>query len=253
MIGGLDVNDLVVRYGGLVAVDTVSLTVPEGGLTALIGPNGAGKTTIFNACSGLVPAASGSISLFGTDITHLPTPRRARLGLGRTFQRMELFDSMTVRQNVALGYEAGRAGRNPLRHVAAGRADRDNAAAAVAHAMAACEVSQLADRRAADLSTGQRRLVELARVMAGNFRILLLDEPSSGLDAKETARFGWLLRRLVATRGVGMLLVEHDMDLVLDVADHVHVVDFGKHIFSGGPEEVRNSEVVRSAYLGAAA
>jgi ABC-type branched-subunit amino acid transport system ATPase component len=250
---GLAVDDLVIRSGGLVAVDHVSLQAPEGRLTALIGPNGAGKTSLFNACTGLLRPAGGRVSLFGTDLTGLPPAKRARLGLGRTFQRMELFDSMTVRENVSLGFEAGRAGRNPLRHLTAGRAGRAQGDAAVARAMAVCEVSQLADRRAVDLSTGQRRLVELARALAGDFRLLLLDEPSSGLDATETGQFGWLLRRLIATRGVGVLLVEHDMDLVLDVADHVHVLDFGKHIFAGTPDEVRASDAVRAAYLGAAA
>jgi ABC-type branched-subunit amino acid transport system ATPase component len=250
---GLEVNDLTVRYGGLVAVDAVSLQAPPGRLTALIGPNGAGKTSLFNACTGLLRPASGGVALWGDDVTGLPPARRARLGLGRTFQRMELFDSMTVRENVSLGFEAARAGGNPLRHVLAGRADRAAADAAVSQAMAVCEVSQLADRRAVDLSTGQRRLVELARVLAGDFRILLLDEPSSGLDASETAQFGWLLRRLIASRGVGVLLVEHDMDLVLDVADHVHVLDFGRHIFAGSPAEVRDSAEVRAAYLGEAA
>jgi ABC-type branched-subunit amino acid transport system ATPase component len=247
---GLSVRGLVVRFGGLVAVDHVDFDAPQGRLTGLIGPNGAGKTTTFDACSGLNTPSDGTVHLFGHDVTRSGPSSRAQRGLGRTFQRMELFTSLSVRENVALGREAGLAGSNPMRHVFARRSERDAMAAAAADALELCGISHLANRQASTLSTGQRRLVELARVLAGDFRLLLLDEPSSGLDHSETSRFGDILASVIAERGVGILLVEHDMSLVMRVCDHVYVVDFGKLIFEGSTDEVRSSDVVRAAYLG---
>ena len=155
---GLTVEDLTIRYGGNVAVADLSLTAPLGRVTGLIGPNGAGKTTTFNACSGLLRPSAGRVSLFGTDVTNLAPPARARLGLGRTFQRMELFDSLTVAQNVRLGREAAMAGRNPLRQLISTAADRRAIAGAVTEAIELCGIGELAGLRAGSLSTGQRRL-----------------------------------------------------------------------------------------------
>jgi ABC-type branched-subunit amino acid transport system ATPase component len=154
-----------------------------------------------------------------------------------------------VAQNVALGREARLAGANPIKHVLRTRAEREEVEAAAADAIAMCGLSDVTRARAGALSTGQRRLVELARAVAGGFRILLLDEPSSGLDVTETQRFGEILRRLVDD-GAGILLVEHDMTLVMDVCDHLHVIDFGQPIFEGSPAETAASDVVRKAYLG---
>src|SRR5581483_5071051 len=172
---GLAVEDLTIRYGGNVAVSGLSLDAPLGRVTGLIGPNGAGKTTTFNACSGLLRPSAGRVSLFGADVTNLAPPARARLGLGRTFQRMELFDSLTVAQNVRLGREAALAGRNPVRQLISTAADRRAIAGAVGEAIELCGIGDLAGLRAGSLSTGQRRLVELARALAGDFRFLLLD------------------------------------------------------------------------------
>ena len=202
---GLVVSGVVVRYGGLVAVDGVNLTAPPGRVTGLIGPNGAGKTTTFNACSGLVRPTAGSVTLFGHDVTRASAPARAQRGLGRTFQRMELFDSLPVRENVALGREAGLAGSRPWHHLRARHADRDAIRAATDDALELCGITDLAECRPADLSTGQRRLVELARVYAGDFHLLLLDEPSSGLDKGESEGFGAILRGLVSELGLGIL------------------------------------------------
>lgn len=247
---GLRVDHLTVRFGGLVAVDDMSLQAPVGHLTGLIGPNGAGKTTTFNAITGLNNPASGKISMSGHDITKLSPQARAQRGLGRTFQRMELFDSLTVRENISLGREAGLAGSNPLRHVRGSRVDANRVAVASAEALDLVGISDLAERRPADLSTGQRRLVELARVIAGDFKVLLLDEPSSGLDKRETERFGEILRHLVEQHGVGILCVEHDMALVMNVCDYVYVLDFGRPIFDGTTAEIAASPIVRAAYLG---
>jgi ABC-type branched-subunit amino acid transport system ATPase component len=247
---GLEVEDMTIRYGGLVAVDGVSLRAPVGRITGLIGPNGAGKTTTFNACTGLVRPTIGRVRLFDQDVTQLSPQGRAQRGLGRTFQRMELFDSLTVEENVRLGREARLAGLNPLRHLYARRSDAVATREAAEQALTVCGLTAIAGRRTADLSTGQRRLVELARCVAGDFRIMLLDEPSSGLDRDETQRFGDILCALVEETGLGILIVEHDMSLVLRVCHYLHVLDFGKLIFKGTPEEAVDSEIVRAAYLG---
>ena len=250
---GLSVRKLSVRFGGLHAVQGVSLDAPMGRLTALIGPNGAGKTTSFNAFCGLNKPSEGAIHLFGDDISHLSPQARAQRGMGRTFQRMELFDSLTVIDNVSLGREAGLAGSQPLHHIFTRRSDRQAVAEAVEEAMDLCGLASIANRRAGAISTGQRRLVELARAIAGNFKILLLDEPSSGLDGNETKRFGEILREIIERRGTGILIVEHDMALVMAVSDYIYVIDFGQPIFEGTPHDVRTSDIVRAAYLGSEA
>jgi ABC-type branched-subunit amino acid transport system ATPase component/branched-subunit amino acid ABC-type transport system permease component len=247
---GLDLAHVTVRYGGHVAVNDVSLTAPPGRITGLIGPNGAGKTTLFNVASGLLRPAAGTLRLHGADMSALDPAARARHGLGRTFQKMELFDSLTARQNVSLGREAGQAGRRPWRHLAETRSDRQARSTAAEQALALAGIADLADQPVAALSTGQRRLVELARCLAGEFDVLLLDEPSSGLDGAETERFGEILARVAAERGAAILLVEHDMALVMNICDYVHVLDFGTKIFEGTTADVSSSDTVRAAYLG---
>lgn len=247
---GLSTQGLTVRYGGLVAADGVTLDAPLGSITGLIGPNGAGKSTTFGACSGLTPTSDGSVHLFGDDVTAASPYDRAGRGLGRTFQRMELFGSLPVRENVALGIEAGMAGKRPLRHLLTSKADRERIETATSAAIERCGLGDLADTIASDLSTGQGRLVELARVVAGGFDMLLLDEPSSGLGKSETERFGQILQELVRDLGSGVLLVEHDMSLVLSICDYIYVLDFGKLIFEGTPDELVRSPVVQAAYLG---
>jgi ABC-type branched-subunit amino acid transport system ATPase component len=250
---GLVVRDLVVRFGGHTAVNNVSLSAPLGTIAGLIGPNGAGKTTIFNVCSGLLRPSAGAICFRGRDITRSPAQRRAQLGMGRTFQRMELFDSLSVVENVALGREAKLSGSRPLRHVFASREERAIVSDSVARALRLCQIEHLATLAVATLSTGQRRLVELARAIAVGSSLLLLDEPSSGLDHAETAELASILRALVRVAGLGILLVEHDMALVMSICDVIHVLDFGQLLFSGTPEEVRSSVEVRAAYLGTSA
>jgi ABC-type branched-subunit amino acid transport system ATPase component/branched-subunit amino acid ABC-type transport system permease component len=249
--GGLKVAALTIRYGGHLAVDNIYLTAPVGTITGLIGPNGAGKTTTFNAISGLVRPKAGTVGFRARDITRADVADRARRGLGRTFQTMQLCEALTVADNVLLGYEAGRGGRSFLRQLWGGRHDRAAATAAAVEAMELCGLTAIAQRQAGTLSTGQRRLVELARCLAGNFELLLLDEPSSGLDVTETARFGDLLLEVVQTRGCGLLVVEHDMSLVLRISSAIYVLDFGKLIATGTPEQIRLDPVVKAAYLGA--
>jgi ABC-type branched-subunit amino acid transport system ATPase component len=247
---GLEARGLSVAYGGNLAVSGVSLSAPLGQITGLIGPNGAGKTTTFNACNGLLKPTRGTVHLFGVDVTSANAAVRARRGLGRTFQRVEVVNAMTVATNVSLGLEARLVAGNPLRQVLASPAQQRQIAAATDQALEICELGGIAGRQTATLSTGQRRLLELARVLAGGFNLLLLDEPSSGLDEEETHHFGAILTQIVADRGLGILLVEHDMSLVMAVCDYLHVLDFGHLIFEGTPAETRASPIVRAAYLG---
>ena len=244
------VDQLTVRFGGLVAVDNLSFRAPMGRITGLIGPNGAGKTTTFNACSGLNRPSSGRILLHGEDISDVSPAARARLGLGRTFQVMQLCESLTVFDNVALGRESSQAGARPMSQLVASRADQRARSVAADEALELCGITDLAGLQAGALSTGQRRLVELARCLAGPFDLLLLDEPSSGLDRDETTQFGDVLQRVVDERGCGILLVEHDMSLVMRVCTYLYVLDFGVLIFEGDADAVGASPIVRAAYLG---
>ena len=247
---GLLLSGVTVRFGGVTAVDGLSLHAPVGRITGLIGPNGAGKTTSFNASCGLVPCAAGSVQLGGRDITRARPAVRARLGLGRTFQRMQLFRSMTVRDNLVVAYEAKLAGSNPWRQMVRGRADRRKTDAAVDATLRLCSLELVAESVVGALSTGQQRLVDLARACVAGAEVLLLDEPSSGLDRIETSRFADILGRLMADRTIAILLVEHDMGLVMSVCQYLYVLDFGKQIFEGTPADTRASSVVRAAYLG---
>ena len=247
---GLEVRGLSVRYGGVLATQDVNLTAPMACITGLVGPNGAGKTTTFNACSGLVKPTEGRVMLHGRDVTSLGPAGRSRFGLGRSFQRVELFSSLTVRENVALGRESSMAGANPVRQLVSTAAQRGIVSRAVEDAIELTGIGPLTDLQAGLLPVGQRRMVELARVLAGPFDMLLLDEPSSGLDGAETKRFGEILTSAVADRGLGILLVEHDMALVRQVCRNIYVLDFGQLVFEGTPAEMLASPVVRSAYLG---
>jgi ABC-type branched-subunit amino acid transport system ATPase component/branched-subunit amino acid ABC-type transport system permease component len=247
---GLEVRSLSVHFGGVKAVQDVTLEAPLGRITGLVGPNGAGKTTTFNACSGLLKPSAGRVVLHGRDVTGLGPAGRSRLGLGRSFQKPELFNSLTVRENVELGCEAAKAGGNPFAQLAGSRGDRTTVKTAAEEAIELTGIGPITDLQAGLLPAAQRRLVELARTLAGPFDMLLLDEPSAGLDASETRRFGDVLGRVVAEQDKGILLVEHDMSLVRGVCDYVYVLDFGQLIFNGTPDEMLASEVVRAAYLG---
>ncbi|MEY2571563.1 MAG: hypothetical protein QOE63_1913 [Acidimicrobiaceae bacterium] len=246
----LEIRDLTVRFGGLTAVLDVSLRANGGCVTGLIGPNGAGKTSTFNATTGVVATTTGSVQLGGVRLDGLSPTARAQKGLGRTFQRIELFDTMTVLENVAMGPEMLAAGRRAWRHLFAPRAERADADSRARAAVERCGVTAIAHRSAGELSTGQRRLVELARAMASPFTFLLLDEPSSGLDVRETEHFTELLRTIAKVDGTGILLVEHDMSLVRSVVEYAYVLDFGQMIFDGPTADVLSSDLVQAAYLG---
>jgi ABC-type branched-subunit amino acid transport system ATPase component len=250
---GLVASGIVVRFGGLVAVDGAHLTAPPGRITALIGPNGAGKTTTFNVCSGFQRPNGGTVTIDGVDVTGASAVKRARLGLGRTFQRLELFSTLSARRNIELAVESLHIGNDPLSQLGlTGRSRRvrrqcRQRADELLELVGLAEVGQTP---AGLLSTGQGRLLELARALARDPRLLLLDEPSSGLDVSETAAFGRILQTVVAQRGIGILLVEHDMDLVLGISEWIYVLDFGRPLMDGSPAEVTASAEVRAAYLG---
>jgi branched-chain amino acid transport system ATP-binding protein len=235
-----------VRFGANQALTDVDLAVPAGEVVGLIGPNGAGKTTLFNVVTGLQRPARGRVHLDGVDISRLSTHHRARRGIGRTFQRLELFGDLTVRDNVRVGGEI----RNRWRFLGlgGGRVDVDREAERLLDLLG---LRAVADVEAGEVATGTARLVELARALIAGPRLVLLDEPASGQTEPETKAFAVLLRRLVDDEGVTVLLVEHDMALVMGVCDRVHVLDFGRIIAHGTPDEVRADDRVLAAYLGA--
>jgi branched-chain amino acid transport system ATP-binding protein len=235
----LEVDDVVVQFGGVTAVDHAGFVADAGRITGLIGPNGAGKTTCFNVISGLQKPNQGTVRFDGRSITRLPVHRRSRRGMGRTFQRLEAFGSLTVRDNVRVARDIHRGIGGIFRPSAQ---DVDGLLERVG-------IAAYADERADSIPTGTARLLELARCLAGDPKLLLLDEPSSGLDEAETDAFGELLARLAA-EGRAILMVEHDMDLVMSVCDDIHVLDFGRVIASGAPAEIRANPDVQKAYLG---
>ncbi len=234
-----EVTGVSVRFGGNMALADVSLSAEAGQVVGLIGPNGAGKTTLFNVITGLQPSTEGRITLSGRDLTRLSPTRRARLGLARTFQRLELFTMLTVRENVGVAADIHRRWSHT-------KVDVD---AKVDEILARVGLAGVADVRVTALPTGQGRLVEMARALACEPKVLLLDEPAAGQDDTETERFSGLLTQ-VADEGVCIVLVEHDMKLVMDVCHVIHVLNYGRVLAVGTPEQIRNHDAVREAYLG---
>ena len=232
----LETAEISVRFGGHMAVDAVSLAVTEGAITGLIGPNGAGKTTTFNVITGLQAPTRGRVRLGGKDITKLSAHKRARAGVGRTFQRLELFGSLSVRDNVLTAVELNRVAGEDPRRVADRHLERVG-------------LADLAGVRADSLSTGNARLLELARSLACRPRVLLLDEPASGLDHDETDRFAEILSEL-AFDGLAVLIVEHDVPLVMRLCHDITVLNFGRVLAQGSPSVIQKDQLVIDAYLG---
>jgi len=239
----LEVSDVSVNFGGTRALDDVSVGVEEGRVTGLIGPNGAGKTTLFNVVTGLLSPGRGRVVMYGQDVTGLAPGRRARLGLARTFQRLELFTSLSVRDNIKVAGDI----RNSW-----GRRHRIDISKETDRIIALTGLSDVADRDVSDIPTGRARVVEVARALMTQPKVLLLDEPAAGQTERETEEFGHLLAQLAAD-GLAICLVEHDMALVMRVSSDIHVLDYGKVLAVGRPEEVQNDPAVIAAYLGGAA
>ncbi len=243
----LATEQVTVEFGGNRALSEVDLEARAGEVTGLIGPNGAGKTTLFNVVTGLLSPTSGGVRFDGRDVSRLDTHKRARLGIARTFQRLELFTDLSVRDNLRVAGEI----RNTW--VGFGRGHRRiNVARETERVLDLIGLADIADSDVSTIPTGTARVVELGRALMIQPRVLLLDEPASGQSDEETKAFEALLRRLVRDDGLSILLVEHDMALVMEVCDRIHVLDFGEVIAVGTPEEVRTDPRVRDAYLGTA-
>ena len=248
----LEVRDVVMRFGGVTAVGGVSFSVEERQICGLIGPNGAGKTTLFNIISGIYRPSEGSVTFAGTNTTALPRHAMAPLGLGRTFQNLALFRSMSVRENVLAGaHSAGHAGffANALRLTAA-RREEAVASRRADELLALLALRDVADIAVSDLPFGTQKRVEMARALISQPKLLLLDEPAGGLNHGEVDELARLLEEVRASFDLSILLVEHHMSLVMRVSDKVVALDFGKKIADGTPHEVRTSPEVIRAYLG---
>jgi len=236
----LRVQGVGVSFGGIHALSDVDLAVTTGSITGLIGPNGAGKTTLFNVITGLQQTDRGKIMLDGEDISGLKPHKRARLGLARTFQRLETFGSMTVFENVLTGAEISKSWAHPE-----SASPRELAKKAIERV----GIGAIANQRADSLPVGLSRMVEVARALATNPQVLLLDEPSSGLNEEESVGFANLLIQL-AREGLALLLVEHDMEMVMRICAFLYVLDFGKLLAAGIPTDVQSNPAVQAAYLG---
>jgi branched-chain amino acid transport system ATP-binding protein len=249
----LECRDVTVRFGGVVALNSFSLSVPPAAIVGLVGPNGAGKSTLFSVLSGLHRPNEGRVLFEGGDITRTTAARRARLGLARTFQHPEMFAGLTTREHIQIAHRVSTSRSRIWTDVATGRgfrpADRPEIEAVDA-LLDALHLTEIADRPVAGLPLGMTRLVEIARALATNPKVLLFDEPSSGLDAEETEQVARVLERAVERRGVSLLLVEHDVAMVLGLCRYIYVLDFGVKIGEGTPDEIRANPAVRAAYLG---
>jgi len=242
----LETHGLTISFGGVRAVDDLDLRIERGQLVGVIGPNGAGKTTAIDGITGFVPT-TGRITFDGETISGLPAHRRARAGLGRTWQSLELFDDLTVAENLMVAAESP-SWRDVLLDLAWPRRRRDHTA--VEHALVTLGIADLRNHMPNEISQGQRKLVGVARALAASPKLICMDEPAAGLDTEESIQLGARLRQIVDT-GVTILLVDHDMGLVLNVCDYIYVIEFGRLIAAGTAAEVSRDPHVIEAYLGA--
>jgi len=247
----LKVENIGIRFGGVIALDDVSFSVDAGEVFALIGPNGAGKTTLFNCVSGVYVPTSGTVSLGGEDISRLKPFERARRGMTRTFQNLQIFENMSVVENVMAGFRTAERG-NVFTHMLGLPSIKRQNRETHARAMELLELIGLGARareKSGEQSYGVLKRLEIARALATQPRVLMLDEPVAGCNAAETADVDGVIRK-VADMGVAVVLVEHDMHMVMGLADRVHVLDRGRTLAQGVPEEIRANPAVIEAYLG---
>jgi ABC-type branched-subunit amino acid transport system ATPase component len=248
----LEAQEVTMRFGGIVALDAVDFSANAGSITGLVGPNGAGKTTLFAILSGLMRPKSGRVTLDGHDVTRASPQRRTRMGLARTFQRLELFGEMTVREHLVVAHRVkDRRDRTLVRDLlgfggrpSAGENDE------IDSILTLLGLESVAEQPVILLPLGTGRIVEVARALATEPKLVLLDEPTSGLDVHETKQVADALRAVRDRRGVAFIVVEHDVELVLEISEAITVLDFGKVIASGTPSEIRSSTEVQAAYLG---
>ena len=251
----LGVADLSVRFGGVHALDSVTLDFSGGEICGLIGPNGAGKTTLLDVITGIRPPSSGRVTFDGVDITGLSVTARARRGLARTFQRQQLFGWLSVEDNVmtALEWRGGGGGLAADLLRLPTRARRESARRArVAEVLGLCGIADLARASAAGLPLGKARMVELARAVIDAPRVLLLDEPTSGLEPQEVESMGDTIRHVRSETGCAVVLIEHDVGFVMQLSDRIVALELGSVLAQGTPEEVRDDEAVVDAYFGTA-
>jgi ABC-type branched-subunit amino acid transport system ATPase component len=248
----LRINNVTKIFGGLTALDDVSISIEKGNITGIIGPNGAGKTTLFNIITGIYSLSSGTISLDDRIITGYPPEKLARLGLVRTFQNIELFGQMTVLENVMVGlHTRTRSGIISCALKLPGHLREERETREKTHFwLDYCGISEFANDVASNLPFGKGRLLEIARAMALEPRIILMDEPAAGLNARETIHLAELIRK-IRESGVTVVLVEHDMELIMDICDCIMVLDLGRKLAEGTPRQIQENPEVITAYLGA--
>ena len=246
-MSALEVRNASKRFGNLVALRDVSLTVESGELRAIIGPNGAGKTTFFNLISGLFPPTAGTIAFDGRDVTALPAHKRVELGMARTFQITEIFPDLSVFENIRIGVEAAE-GVNSRPWIP--RALRIALEQRIEEVMKVTGLSEKDERVVGELPHGLQRVVEVAIALSMRPRLLMLDEPTAGMAEQETEHMVDLVRRLHAKQGLSILFIEHDMDVVFGIAEQITVLDQGRVIADGRPEEIARNTAVQAAYLG---
>nr|WP_279355785.1 ABC transporter ATP-binding protein [Fundidesulfovibrio agrisoli] len=248
----LAVRGVSVRFGGVQALTEVDLTARAGDITSVIGPNGAGKTTLLGVINGAVTPLGGSVRLDGADLSGRPIFERAAAGVVRTFQNLEIFSNMTVLENVMTGghLHAGYTLLDSLLRTPRFRREEKRLAALCREKLDFVGLAHKAHLPAADLPYGEQRLLEIARAIAVEPKLLLLDEPAAGMNNKETQQLGAIIRRIRGELSIGVVLVEHDMELVMDVSDRITVLNFGRILAEGTPREIQDNPEVVAAYLG---